>query len=438
MHGFLTRLPGVRFVVVYLLRRMGIYVVSDYGLRSSYASTYATANTTALAALWVTAAATGGVVYFPTGGWGLNATTLDHGTNNSVSLSILGAGPSSQINFYGTTGPFLDIATSSTSRLDRVFLRNIRIDHAESVTSAATIQVSSVNGFEFDGVKMVHGGDSGEKGALVCVRLAGTATGISFRDCKFETRTDRATMVSGGLTPIGLDVANSSAMGGLYMERTEWNGCYLSSATGLGIGVRFANSALVDTVWMGPGTLIKDWNTGIAKTSGAGGIANFTATGIHVDGCATVGVQLEPTAATLGTFLFDACWFSADGYDVLITENGGTVSSLTFVGCYMTNAITQGVLIGAGVDTVIFANNIVLTSVDTGGGIGVQIGTGSASANVVFTGNIVTVGSSSTYAYSLGSGITSGVCVGNLARGAAGSAATTSTAWINENNAYLA
>lgn len=365
---------------------------AGYQLVTGTNSTNAAANSAALEALWTAVAgAGGGVIYVPPGQFPLEAnTTLDHGLGYSTSVSLAGAGPQSLLKFYGTTGPYLNIATGAASALARTYIRDLSIYHGSIPTSGATIQLGSVQQFEFRGVKMPNSGSG--YGAINCVALSGAASGISFRDCKFETRNDLATLVSGGLTPYGLVVGNTSASGGLYMENTEWSGVYTGTGTGRGTGIRFVNSALWDTVWIGPGTLIKDWQYGIDKPGGpVGGIANVTLAACHIDGCASTGVRLVPTTGGCATWLFEGVWIAGDDYDVQAnTSNGGTLATLTFNGGYYTNATVRALDL-AGVTNLEINGGTYLTSVNGGGDAGIYIDAGCT--NVVAKPAIVTVSS---------------------------------------------
>lgn len=444
MHGFLTRLPGVRAVVVFLLRRMGIYVVSDYGMVPSSSSAYAASNTTAFQSVWTLCATNGGgVLLFGVGLWALNATTLDHGLSSSSTISILGNSGATLLYFHGTTGPFLNIASTSGSRVDYGFIRDLQFRHNDVVASGATLQLGYVQSYLIENVRSIF--NSSDKASMVSVRLHGWASAIKFSNCKFTTRADEATLTSGGLFPIGLDVAiTSGSPGGIEFHGTEFSGCVNRST-----GIRFVNTVFIDTVWFSGGCLIKDHETGIrfGISNDNGGVGNLLANNLVIDGVTGASVHMTPGGtAEVINHQYVGCWFVGLDYNFLIDNSGGgTLYGIQIDGCYLTGANIRAVFAYGEVDELVITGNRITFDGNTAGTVAVDIGDdANAVTDVVIVGNRIAVGGSTADAVlRINAAVDSFVVTGNaLRRGADADGIIntpgTGTSAVVANNAYLA
>jgi hypothetical protein len=405
-----------------------VYNVLDYGLVRGLVETNAAPNTSALQTLWATVIENGGgTVYFPPGGWALAPTILSHLGDYGACVSLLGSDGAATLMFYGATGPFLDIAPTSAGALSRCGIRDLTIMHAQTPTGA-TIALGYCTNYVIDNLRVVS---QLANGALTAIRIGTGATNVQILNSKLETFT------AGPGNPATIDVQNGPPpsgipAGGLVIMNTDISGYYGRSA-----GIRFANTALWDTVWLGPGTLIKDHQTGIIKTIGAGDVENVIASDVAFDGCSAACIQLEPSAGEVRNWAFTGCWFAGDAYNVIANEaGGGLIDRLSFSHCYFTNATVNAFAIGAGVANLTIEGCHVNTGVGAGGN-GVEI-SGAGISNVLLQNTTIIVPAAANASYFIGAGVTSGVCTGNLSRGKAGSAPATTAAWIHDHNAFLA
>lgn len=400
--------PGV-------LEGMGVYNVLDHDIVAGTTSSSAAANTTALQALFATITGAGnnyygGVIYFPPGEYPFNATTFNHGNSIGIPVYIKGAGANTTIRMYGTTGPFWDFASASTSQLARSGISDLTIKHDTIPTSGATIRLGLVQTFVFDKVRVLYDSAS-TKAALICVQVGVStlaANDITFRDCQFWAGDFAGTQ-------IGVDFATGGTGCGSYKF---FNTQIKSNATD-GIGLRFNNSTTIDTVFLGPGTVFEDCLTGMQKTSGAGEVANLYASQVVFDSCTTYCVRCEP-AGLNRTWSFDGCWFSAGTGGVALlfsNSNGGTCEGIMVRNSAVIGAGTTTFYASPGVSDVIFAGNNCL-STDAGGGYhGVEIGGAGASSNAVVTGNLIDVPAAATSSLYIGAGLDSFVVGANMLRG---------------------
>lgn len=511
----LLSVPGVRVIVAYLLSLLGIYPVVYHGITTG-GSGSAAANTTALQALWSTACAAGGTIFWPKGTFPLNAIALDHNLGFNAPVNMIGSGGTTVIHLYGTTGPFLNFATNAASGLARCILRDLRIQHAEVPTAGATIQFGYVSQMLLQNVRIPNAGDG--KGSIMSVRLTKTGL-VTFRDCKFETRTDITQLSYDNLTPIGLEIATDIPVGGLFIDDTDFSGVIAGGAsvsggqvtsvtvssvgsgytspptvsfsggggtgatatavltgdkvTGVtitnggtgytsaptvsfsggggtgaaavqstrGTGIRFLNTALIDTIWFGPGTLIKDWDGGIVYTLASGSVMNVMANGLVIDACTVVNLQIEPTAGSVGTWLFSNCWMASQGYNVVLAESGGTAQGFLFANCYFTDAKLASFAIASGVDNVMLIGNIIASTITDPGNWAIDVN--GTNADILIAGNRITAPASAAGLIRIGASVTPVVVTGNIMRGGADAdgisfGGATGAARVNASNAYLA
>lgn len=407
-----------------------VYNVLDHGLVTGGDSTNAAANTTALVALWSTvSAAGGGVIYFPPGTYPINATSFNHATGSAKSISLHGSPGLTTIKVYGSAGPFLDIANATASALIRCGLKDLTILHGTAVgtaTKGPTMRLGCVSQYRLENVRiMADTNGATHYSPDTCLQIGGTGdaiNGLELIDCKFQTRTDYSVILANGLTPICVDVAANAAGAGLKLLNCELDGAYDTSATpdeGYSIGLRFSNSADWDTVLVGQGCVIKDHKVAILKSAGAGNVENVTIIGATLDFCEDANIQLEPpSGADVANWLIVGTWMSALTRNIVANESGsGVVEKIAFVGCYMTNATTSAVTIGAGVDDKILVGNLIPSSVSGVGNSVVEIGTASAGLNLVAVGNIVKAAASTADAsIEVGSGEDAVAVVGNVSR----------------------
>lgn len=380
-----------------------VYNVLDYGLVSGSSSSNAAANTTAFQTLWATVAdAGGGVIYFPAGFWSLNATTLNHanGSGASSAISVLGAGGATLLYFHGTTGPFLNIASSSDSPINYGFFRDFQLRHNDTVTSGATLQLGYVGNYLFENIRSIYSDSA--KASATSVRLIASASFLKFRGCKFSTRADASTL--SGLVPIGLDVVVSTGtVGGLEFIDTQFNGCQDHS-----VGIRFVNTVGIDTVTFSGLCLVKDHETGIRFGFGNdnGGVANVIANGLIVDAITGQSVHYSPTytagvppasASRSENHQYNGCWFSGNDYIFLIDNSGAaTVRGIQIVGSYLSGGGTRSITVGGVVTELVINGNRITCDANAAGKVALDIGDGSnAVTDVTITGNRIAVAGSS-------------------------------------------
>ena len=394
-----------------------VYNVLDHGVTEGTSSTFAGANTTALQALWTAVAtAGGGTIYFPPGYWSLNATTLNHALGSSASVNLQGSGDSTLLYFHGTTGPFLNVATASSSAVNYGFFRDFQIRHNDTVTSGATLQLGYVGYYRFENIRSIYSDSS--KASIISLRLTAIASFLKFIDCKFATRADEATLTSGGLFPVGLEVVQSSgSIGGLEFHGVEFSGCQNRST-----GIFWKNTVGIDTVTFSGLCLVKDHETGIRFGFGNdnGGVSNLTANGLYVDGITgqTVHYATGGTAVTQN-HQYTGSWFSGDDYIFLIDNSGaGTVTGIQVVGSYLTGGATRLVTVGGVVNELAFVGNRMTCDANAAGKVALDIGDGSAAVtDVTITGNRIAVGGSSADAVvRMNAAVDSFAIVGNVLR----------------------
>jgi hypothetical protein len=422
---------GVAFSVpVTGINAFTVYNVLAYGIVTGADSTFAAANTAALIALWadvIDNGVGGGTIYFPPGTYPFNATTLDHGGGFSGVASIRGSGGAAILNFYGTTGPYLNIATTSASAVARCGIYDLRIQHAAVPASGATIQLGYVQQYELDGVRIPA--TSSSLASFVALRLTGTINGLHVRDCKFDLQS------TGAVVPIGIDVANTGTLSaGLHIMNTD-----ISGYAGASIGIRFINTIDWDTVWLGPGTNLKDHDVGILKTSGDGAVSNLIANGLVIDAC-DIGVQAEPTATSeVSNWQFVGCWLSANDYNVIISENGGTLRGFQLVGNYLTSADTISVSVGAGCAAVVATGNHISSDQTTDWVFDVAAST----EDVLIANNIMSVANAAAGLIRINATCDPVLVEGNILRGGADAdgisfGGATDASRVNGTNAYQA
>lgn len=415
-----------------------VYNVLDHGIVTGSTSTNAAANTTALQTLWATLVGLGsGVIYFPPGTYPFNATSLTTATPGAigVSVSIEGGGKNATVlEFYGSTGPFLEFAPTSGS-LQRWHIKNLLIQH-DSVSTGACLRFSgAISKVALTDVEI------GAGGFLIGIQTA-HATEMILDRCKINTRTDYSTMVSGALTPIALDVNNSSTLGGLYLHHTEL-GCVGkgSNPAAYGTILRLNNSGAVDTIVLGDGTHLIGGAVGILKNSGAGNVSNVLIGKAYITDT-EVCEQIEPpSGSSVENWIHTGTWLDGRHTNVLVTKsNTGTPAQFTYTGCYLTNAEQWGMFFGPGVNVISLTGNEVMTSINTSGRSGIEIGDGStASESVSLVGGIVSVGSSADASYKIGAAVDAVTVAHVTQRGVAGQFnGSTSTSRVHVAGAFKA
>ena len=426
----LLAVPGVRVIVAYLLSLIGLYPVIYHGIVTGSTSASAAANTTALAALWLSVAtAGGGTILWSAGTFPLNATTLDHALSSNPSMNMQGLGSSARIELYGTTGPFLNVASGSTSSIARCIWRDLRIDHKATPTSGATLQFGHSQQIVLDNIRMPA--VSSSLASFNPIRLAASANGFHILNSKFETQS------TGAITPIGLDVAVSTGTcGGLVILNTDFSGYQNNS-----IGIRFVNTIDWDTVWLGPGTLLKDHETGFLKSAGGAKLSNVIMNGAVIDAVAGAAVQLDaPASSTIENVQITGCWLKGTDYGVLLAESSGTMAGVQITGTYITDATAAGVSVGTGVDSVLLVGNRIATNISDAGNWAVDVN--GTSANVLIASNLISAGATAAGLVRISANVDPVVLNGNILRGGADAdgisfGSSTDASHVNANNAYL-
>ncbi len=409
---------------------MTVYNVLDNGITEGTGTTYAGANTTALQTLWTTTAtAGGGIIYFPPGDYSFNATTLDHaqGTGATKAITIKGAGGSSILKFYGSTGPYLTIASTATSPLTQCGLEDLYINHGQYPTSGATIRLGYVSLYHLKNVHLY--------GHEAFIGLQFIKSGNAhLRNSTFS--------VQNVANAVCVDFAQDVSSGGVQMT-----GCNLSGPDGvaaaskLSRGIRFNNSELVDTVVL-YNTTLKDHLYCITG-QGSGDVANLQMNGGYLDASA-YNVVLDPVADYYGWW-FNNVWCAATYTNVLLNlTNGGTLSSICFTGGYMTDATLGAVSVTKGVSNFqLDGVTINAGTTNSGSYAGVEFFNSSgAPSNVRVTGCYIATGTSAAACIKTASAATPILFANNILRGSADAdgivdGGATSAARVIANNAYL-
>lgn len=413
-----------------------VYNVLDHGMVTGTTSTSAAANTSAFQTLLATAAAAGGgVIFFPRGTWPMNATVWSHGLGSTSSISILGEAGATAIQFWGATGPFWSLGSSSSHALSRVRIQNVMFLHGDKPTSGATIKIgANVANIIIDGIYMAE--TSSGYGPLTGIEAL---VGFSLSNSKIDTRTDTSTLTGAGLVPRVIHLTNTSAASNIDISNCSLNGCATVS-----YGIDFFNSGDIDTVRL-TNVLIKDNDRSINKSgSPAGDIANAFLTGVYLD-VSQYGLYLEPNSGSaLYTWLCSGLWVAAAKQAIRgSTANSGTIDRIKVNNGYFTDAATAGnaaVELQANCDNCSLTDVYIGTSLNTGGDYGVDIG-GASGAIEGFTmiGCTVVVGSSATNSVRISSACDPVVVTGNTFRGKDITfGGSTGTSRVNANNAYKA
>lgn len=405
------------FTAPNVIKSHGYYLVTDYGITMSSSSTVAAANTTALQTLWTTVATDGGgVIVFPPGFCALNATTLDHALGFSSAVSIQGAGGNTILYFHGATGPFLNVATGATSAINYGFFRDFQFRHDDPVTSGATLQLGFVGNYLFENIRSIY--NTPDAASLTSVRLAGSASALKFVNCKFATRSDEATLSGAGLVPIGLDVAISAGSpGGIEFHGTEFSGCQNIST-----GIRWLNTAAIDTVTFSGLCLVKDHETGMRFGFGSnnGTVANLIANGLTIDGITGQSLHYTPGGtASVINHQYVGCWFSGIDYIAILDNTGaGTLRGIQIDGCYLTGGTVRSIIASGVMSELYITSNRISTDVTAGGRYGLDIGDGvNAITDVNIEGNRIQVGASTAGAAQIAANVSPMHFGGGIVRG---------------------
>lgn len=394
------------------------------------------ANSLALEALVAALIADGAgsmVLDFDPGNFPLTTVNITHAFSHGRTLSLIGsAGGGTQLDLWGTAGTFLNFAPS-TGSIARSVVRDFLIFHKERVLSGATIGISSLSSYEFRNVEILE--------SLICMA---TAAPIKLKACKFNTRTDVAVMSGAGLSPTVLQITNTFAIGGIWIDDCDFQ-VGREAFTYLGKAIQFTNTALMDTFVITNGCHIIGGEIGIDTSLATGPISNVLIQDSYIAEFSSVGAKLEPsTGGRVQTWALENVWMSGVGASatnlLVSTSNGGTVSEISVIGCRLNDATTAAAVFGGGVERVIFNSNRVIGDQITGGGeIAVKIGDGAtASGDHVVTGNLIRVGATAAASLSVGAAVTSIYSGGNTLRGRnIIFDPVPSTACVNDTNAFL-
>lgn len=418
--------PGV-------IEQFGIYNVeansTGYELLRGANGTNAAANATALTSLWAAvAAAGGGTIYFPPGDWPLNAVTLNHGLTTAKSISLVGAGGATVVKFYGAAGPYLSIATTSTSPIQMCGIRNLYINHGAVPSSGATIRLGYTSRYVLENVN-VFGNE-----AFVALQLIGSSS-IHAKSCTFS--------VHGTTNAVCVELAQTVATGGVQLTSCDLSGAYPTTR-----GLVFSNSATVDTVVL-TGCSLKDHDIGFGTRFGTGIVTNVQMNGGYTDGC-DYGVVLAPylSGAVYGSFDFSNVWmYGAKQNLVLSTASGGELTSVSVTGGTMPGAVNGPIsIIGAVTDVNLTGIRCGGGETNNGGFYGVALlddGSGNVPNIVTIIGNTIKVGPSTVACIAAPAATATFTIVGNTLIGSAdadGLALTggTSAARVAANNSYTA
>lgn len=427
MQGYLTALPGVLPIARWLLSRFGIYVVSQWGVKTGSDSTNAAANATALTALWnlIAAAGYGGTIFFPPGDWPCNAVTLNHAQTTAKSISIVGAGGATRLKFYGASGPYLNIAIGSTSPVQMCGIRDIWINHGATPSGGATIRLGYTSRYIMENV-ILFGSE-----ARICVQLIASAS-VHMKSCTLTVQ-DHASAIC-------LDIATTISTGGVQLTSCDLSGVYPNTR-----GIALNNTALMDTIVLN-GVSLKDHLIGFTSQFGTGNVVNVQMNGGYTDGC-DYGVILAPqTGATYGSFDFGNVWMYGAKQNLILSKiNGGVLSSVSVTGGVMPGAADGPIeMIGSVADVTITGVRIGGGETNTAGEAGIKLsddGSGNVPTRVTITGNQIKVGSSATACIVAPAATATFTIVGNTLIGGAdadGLALTggTGTARVAANNSY--
>jgi hypothetical protein len=388
-------------------RGIAVYNVLDHGIVQGLTSTPAAANSAALIALATTvAAAGGGVIYFPGGGgaglgtYPLNALSLDHARGSTASISLVGDYGATALHFFGTAGPFLDLGDGAANALHRCGLKNLTIQHNDTVLSGPTVRIGAdCSQVELDHVNIL-GGTS-----LINVEVVG---GVNIRACKLvcqDAAAGRNVITSyGGVSSVPLYIVDSDLSGG----------------HGTSTGIEFSlSTGMIDGVLI-LGTYIKDHDIAIKSGASTGDVVNMII-GDSVLDVVNIGISFQPqTGAAYSSIDISNLWVSADETGFMFNEsNGGTVDDIGIHGGRITDVETCGIEVLDGITDVIIDGVRIFGGAIAGAAeAGIMIGAGATSpTNVIVANNIVKVAGTAAASIQVHSAVDVVGVVGNLSRG---------------------
>lgn len=407
-----------------------VYNVLDYGIVQGSTSANASANSTAFATLWNTVAANGGgTIFFPPGRYPFTTTTLNHTQAFAMAINVVGAGWTSLIDFYNTTGFGWDIASTEpagTSQISRGHFKHLAFQNRADATSGVDLRLGAVTNYLFENIFIL--GSVGQaafgcvqigKGALACNNLI-------FRSCFF----------------ICADKANASVFsfpgtatvyGGLTIDN-----CSLQTTSGIGTSAYilfFVNTALFDSMWI--------HHSGIASALKGIYVAEGWVENVIIDGCffdGTSGNNIDVASTTgrrASTWQIQGNWFSSEANNILVAPGTGAANAWQVIGNYFTNNVSasSSVLFASGCNYVQFIGNIVGANMSGAGPVVDFINVD----GLVVTGNIVDSGGSGTNSIKIDSNCEAVVLANNVSIGDDVSfGGATSASRVNANNAYIA
>ena len=410
---------------------VSVYNVLDHGVTDGTGTTYAGANTTALQTLWTTTAtAGGGVIYFPPGDYSFNATTLDHaqGTGATKAITLKGAGGSSIVKFYGSSGPYLTVASTASSPVAQCGIEDLYINHGQLPSSGATIRLGYVSLYHMEDVHL--------QGNEAFIALQFIKSGNAhLRNCTFS--------VQNVANAVSVDFAQDVATGGVQMTSCNLSGpSGVAAASKLSRGIRLNNSSLVDTVVLNNCTLKDHLYCVVSGSGGANGdVANLQMNGGYLDASA-YNVVLDPAADYYGWW-FTGVWCAATYNNVLLNlTNGGSLSSIVFFGGYMTDA-TQGAVSVSGAVSNFQLHGVTVNAGTTNSGSYAGVEFFGAATNARVSDCSISTGTSAAACIKTASAATPLLFSGNILRGSADAdgivdAGATSAARVITGNAYAA
>lgn len=397
----LTDGDGTGFTPSYFMRSLSRYDVRTYGVTMNDSSAgVKTANAAALSALPATIGAAGGdgfgKVVAPAGDIHTNQFTWNHGLTSTKRISFEGEPGATNLKLYGGggTGVDIDIASGATSPLAYCEWKDLIIYNYVSKTAGATMRLGYVSTFSLKNVILVDGGSG--LGPFIGLQMWKSAS-VKAQDCVFVCK-DTANAVA-------VDFAQDTVGGGGLFYR-----CQISGDAGVAVssknsrGVRFNNTALVDTPVFTDTTIIDHYLGIVHGAGGTGGVQNLQFNGGFLDK-SQYNVIVSASGGAWSDWNFQNVWMGAAVRNVSLDTSGGmTAGGWTFNGGSWRNTLTGAVsttnaLLATGLVSGLTVKGVTINTSSTtdGSTAGLDFTTtgGAAPKRVVVEGNTIYVGTAS-------------------------------------------
>ena len=396
----LTDGDGTAFTPAYFMRSPGWYDVRTYGVTMNDSSSGVKAsNAAALSALPATIASAGGDGFgkavAPAGDIHTNQFTWNHGLTSAKRISFEGVPGATNLKLYGSTsGVDIDVASGSTSPLAYCEWKNLVIYNYANKASGATLRLGYTSTFSLKNVILVDGGSG--LGPFIGLQMWKSAS-VKAQDCVFVCK-DTANAVA-------VDFAQDTAGGSGFFYRCQISGdAGVAAASKNSRGVRFNNTALVDTPIFTDTTIIDHYLGMVHGAGGTGGVQNLQFNGGFFDK-SQYNVIVSATGGAWSDWNFSNVWMGATVRNVSLDTSGGmTAGGWTFNGGSWRNTLTgatstTNALLATGLVSGLTVKGVTINTSSTTdastAGLAFTTAGGAAPKRVVVDGNTIYVGAAS-------------------------------------------